>query len=791
MEFPNWGDNDFLLNQFGRTNRDFLGITELPYLEFSSNLRGQPETEGVADLPWASLVSDVNTDGEMIAPGYIYDLPTGDAMGRTFNAQVYPGLQELLERQPDALGDLDPGDDAKIAFQFHIQASATVLTREEFIAQQTESALKLRDSILADNTASSNLVLLAADRELWIASYLGAIEAAGLLREEDDAPPVRENPLVLSMMATLASGILVGAAGEQIITNGDLLGFFSQLRTWYGHNEELLGQNAPPPREAYDLNTSNTTHYEAFNIYVPFGEQKLGLPPGTSVPLPNFATFLEGEGTTGNNASITGPIGSGDLGYVPAGATLPYTIQFANAPNASEAVGEVRIVTELDENLDPRTFRLGDLQLGDIKVNIPEERGSFEGDFDFSGTKGFILRVSAGNDPLSNTATWLLQAIDPQTGEVITNPDLGLLLPNNANGDGSGFVSYTVQPSAEIATETEISATARILYNNAPPLDTDTVINTVDAVAPSTEVTVETLTEGGSDYLVRWTATDGEETTNSSGVRHVTVYVAEDGGDFTIWKRQTSDPEGVFIGEPGKSYEFLALATDIAGNQELPVLGTSVPEDGSSTNLGTLPTVGTTSEPTPIPAPPPSGDRRTNPVFTEARDAIPNTLESTSEFDTVLRPFKASSFATGIPQSHGGISAMAILELPDGEVLVSGGRNRGSLYKLDRVGGSVGSPLVELPVPIFEMELDRNGTIWATTGGGALVQLDPETGEIIAQYGDGITQSLAIDGDSDLIYLSSGDGIEIFDTVTQTFTHFSNLKVGHLEFDNFGNLWGS
>ena len=56
---PELGDNDFLLNQFGRTNRDFLGITELPYLEFSSNLRGQPETE---EVPTYSLVSDVNTD---------------------------------------------------------------------------------------------------------------------------------------------------------------------------------------------------------------------------------------------------------------------------------------------------------------------------------------------------------------------------------------------------------------------------------------------------------------------------------------------------------------------------------------------------------------------------------------------------------------------------------------------------------------------------------------------------------------------------------------------------------
>src|SRR5262249_18005594 len=145
-----------------------------------------------------------------------------------------------------------------------------------------------------------------------------------------------------------------------------------------------------------------------------------------NVQAPNFAPFFTGTGLSGQ-ASLNGPLGFGPQQFVPVGQSEPYTIQFANGSHASSTLGEVRIVTQLDPNFDTRSFRLGDLQLGDIKVHIPNSVGSFQSDFDFTNSKGFILRVSAGIDISSNTATWLLQAIDPLTGEVIQDPTKGLL----------------------------------------------------------------------------------------------------------------------------------------------------------------------------------------------------------------------------------------------------------------------------------------------------------------------------------------------------------------------------
>ncbi|MGV2388644.1 MAG UNVERIFIED_CONTAM: hypothetical protein LVR29_11035 [Microcystis novacekii LVE1205-3] len=84
-------------------------------------------------------------------------------------------------------------------------------------------------------------------------------------------------------MATLATGILAGPEGDRITTNGDLVGFFEKVRKWYGHNPTKIGQQLPPNPQDYDLGLTQDTHFEAFNIYVPFsnklGSARLDLPP--------------------------------------------------------------------------------------------------------------------------------------------------------------------------------------------------------------------------------------------------------------------------------------------------------------------------------------------------------------------------------------------------------------------------------------------------------------------------------------------------------------------------------
>src|SRR5262249_45030485 len=155
------------------------------------------------------------------------------------------------------------------------------------------------------------------------------------------------------------------------------------------------------------------------------------------------------------------------------------------------------------------------------------------------------------------------------------------------------------------------------LFDNAPPQDTQVLNQSLDSQAPTTTLTATRLANG-SDFEGRWSAQDDP---GGSGVKHVSVYVAEDGGDFKLLLGQTTDTGTIFQCGAGHSYEFLALATDNAGNREQPPLGILTPDDGSSANLGTLPTEATTREELGPPPAPTAGTA--SPLFVEAEQGIP------------------------------------------------------------------------------------------------------------------------------------------------------------------------
>src|SRR5205814_366740 len=459
------------------------------------------------------------------------------------------------------------------------------------------------------------LVNLAADEGTWVSSYLAALEDAGLLRPEDQAPPVRRDPKVISVLGVLASGVLVGPAGSTIQSPASLVTFFAKVHQWYGDTPqkmaELAGYDhreslecgsydipipAVPKLEDFDLGLSHPTYVEAFNVFSPW----LGFDP--NVALPDFASvaadsditplalqsLFEQAAQSQGAASISGPQGYGSEQYVPAGTPLPYTIRFTNPAAAATTANEIRIVSQLDPSLSARSFRLGDMKIGGINITMPAGRASFQGDFDFRQSLGFIIRVSAGIDTASSTASWVLQAIDPATGEVLQDATRGLLAPDNAQGQGSGFVSYTVTSAFGGQSGADIHASARVLLNNQAPVETNTITSRLDATAPVTAVTATQVAPGGGDYQVSWHAA---EEPGGSGVRHTTVYVRVDGGDWTIWQRQTTATSAIYAGDPGHHVEFLALSTDNAGNRERPALS-GVPDDGSHVNLGGTPSVG-------------------------------------------------------------------------------------------------------------------------------------------------------------------------------------------------------
>jgi hypothetical protein len=852
-------------------------VYDLPFVRFTSNVRGAPDVR--PDVAWATIDSTVNTTGTVLAPGYLFDEAANGFAGFSFNLATYPGLREFYDRiwetvkariyamRPDLKRKGNAGPRARragrnppgmtdmynqlaeipgkcqipfVPFRFHLVAAATAMTRDEFIAHATGEAETLRQAILKDNTgATPGLLTLAADRNGWRELYLTALQQAGLLRAEDALPQIRDQQKVVSTMATLASGILIGPAGQQILSSGNLPDFFDRIRAWYGHDESLTYPDMsyekrrsdcyeggiPVPAvstfDQYDLGLSSPTHFESFRVYVPwipFQDRGAGLPADFQVngPQPvdgsafsplDLTRYLQGNAGQGL-ASITGPQTVDTGGWLPLKESLPYTVNFANASTSTQRVAEVRIVTPLDENLDVFSFRLGDIKIGRINVHVPRDRALFQGDFDFAQTLGFVLRVSAGVDQYRHEATWLLQAIDPLTGELLQDPTKGLLPPNNAQGDGAGFVSYTILPDHTTAvTGNQVKASARVFYNNAPPEDTPELVHRIDVAAPVTATTVTRVSEGSNNYVVQWSSTDGA---GGSGFQHVTLYVATDGGMFKIWQKQLTSPSGstVFQGQAGHTYQFLALATDKAGNRETPGATVRAEDDGSRVNIGAPPSVpGTTPANFGIPRAPTATQPSTNWLFTEAERRIPNAPVTVRapEYRQVLAPFTARAFARGIEPSNAGIGPLAIAETPEGDILVSGGPTRGWIYRFTAQGGDALTPWAEVPYPIFNLAFDHDGRLWATTGGGPLLELDPVTGEMLGEYGDGITMALAVEPSTGLIYVArgavwsggvngAGGGVEVFDPATRTFTRYSkdlNLRVASLAFAPDGTLWAT
>ena len=266
----------------------------LPFVRFNSNVRGAPD--GQEDIPWAEIDSGINAGdppigGTVRAPGYLFDHDANGFTGFSFNVSTYPGLREMHDRAWEELvsqiygafpdlaeeGVLDNGPEGLdqihegltdiynllaavpgeceipfIPFRFHLVAAATAMTRDEFVEHALGEAEILRQAIIDDDSSvTPALTTLAANREDWGNLFLAALEQGGMLRDVDDIPPIREQKKIVSLMATLSAGVLIGPAGQEIQSSGNLLQFFEDVRRWYGHDAgQMTDVEFYDPRES-------------------------------------------------------------------------------------------------------------------------------------------------------------------------------------------------------------------------------------------------------------------------------------------------------------------------------------------------------------------------------------------------------------------------------------------------------------------------------------------------------------------------------------------------------------
>lgn len=285
----------------------------------------------------------------------------------------------------------------------------------------------------------------------------------------------------------------------------------------------------------------------------------------------------------------SGPSGNGAEHYITGADPLTYLIQFENDADATAPVQEL-VVTD---RLDPSKVDLSTFSFGPISIGRPAGSGGGvltyaplpgvsaitttadyaivdgPGDPD-SDPDDIIVRIEAtlnttSGDPDEGLVTWTLTAIDPLTGQLPVNPLRGFLFPNNAAPEGDGSVSFTVSARSGIASGTEITNSATIVFDANTPIVTPAWSNLVDFLAPSSAVNELPPTTTSTTFNVSWLGTDP-----TGAIDHYDIFVRTNGGAWTPFLSNQTGTTAPFTGSVGNTYAFYSVATDLAGNVEAP-----------------------------------------------------------------------------------------------------------------------------------------------------------------------------------------------------------------------------
>ncbi len=262
---------------------------------------------------------------------------------------------------------------------------------------------------------------------------------------------------------------------------------------------------------------------------------------------------------------LIGPAGFGPQGFISTQQIFPYTIQFENLSTATAAAQQVTVTDQLPSNLDWSTVQLGDIMFNGVTMTPPAGVSNFDATTTVATDPDHPVQIHVTFDPSNGLLTWTMTSIDPVTGTLTEDPLAGFLPPNNDEQQGEGSVSFTVRPLDSLQTGDTIQNQARIVFDINAPIDTNTVVNTIDAGAPDSAVDALPTVVTNTTFTVGWS---GNDDTNGSGVSFFDVFVSDNGGPYTPFLVDTDATSAQFTGQSGHTYRFISVASDNIGNRE-------------------------------------------------------------------------------------------------------------------------------------------------------------------------------------------------------------------------------
>jgi hypothetical protein len=267
--------------------------------------------------------------------------------------------------------------------------------------------------------------------------------------------------------------------------------------------------------------------------------------------------------------NLIGFPGVGSQGWIAGAQALTYEISFGNEPTATAPAQQVVVTQTLGANVNLSTLNLPSITIpnGASSVHVTVPTGSFNPaaslnefttNVDLRPTQSLLVNVDAKLTPATQTLTWTFTSIDPITGLPPLNPLVGFLPP----GMGAN-VAFSVTPTPVIATGTQVSEQATVVFDANPSMSTPVWSNTIDNTAPVSQVSALPTSSTCPAFRVSWSGSDV-----GSGLQGFTVYVSDTGSPFAPWLLNTTAASGDYIGTVGHTYSFYSIATDLVGNIE-------------------------------------------------------------------------------------------------------------------------------------------------------------------------------------------------------------------------------
>jgi hypothetical protein len=236
---------------------------------------------------------------------------------------------------------------------------------------------------------------------------------------------------------------------------------------------------------------------------------------------------------------------------------------FENLASATAPAQQISVVDPLDSSINANTVSLGTLSLSGTVYYLGGGQHVSQ-TIDLRPTTDALLQIQADVDTGKRQITWEMTALDPTTLQMPSNPQVGILPPNQSPPQGEGNVTFTASANSGATTNTTIPNQATVTFDVNPPIQTNVWSNTLDNTPPVSHVLALPVDETSPSFTVSWSGTDV-----GSGIQNYTIYVSDNGGAFTAWQTATTQTTATFTGTTGNTYGFYSIATDNVGNVEL------------------------------------------------------------------------------------------------------------------------------------------------------------------------------------------------------------------------------